>query len=114
MSCLLRSLDSTFRVDSGAKASLYLVGLDSADKVRRFADSANVAVTVLNVPTSRMALLYRVRAVPQLIVLDTAGRAIFTRAGALLTTAARDSVLEAVRSRVRLRRPAADTLVGTP
>ncbi len=96
---ILRSLDSALKSRPDMRAELYLIGLDSARLVRRFADSAALSLAVLQIPNQRLALLYRVRAVPQLMVLDSAGRIVFTRAGALLSIAARDSILTAVRFR---------------
>ncbi len=96
----LRALHSALREGSSGVGELLMVGLDSATTIRRYADSLRLPMPVLTMPSQRLALLYRVRAVPQLMVLDSAGRALFTRAGPLVTQASLDSVLAAV-----LRRP---------
>lgn len=99
------SLDKLLALDAALKSAvltageLLMVGLDSAAAVRRYADSLRLSVPVVYMPSERLALLYRVRAVPQLMVLDSSGRAVYTRAGALVNQISLDSVLAAVRER---------------
>ncbi|MEW5918745.1 MAG: TlpA disulfide reductase family protein, partial [Gemmatimonadota bacterium] len=95
----LRSLDSALRGTGSRSAELLMVGLDSADAVRRYADSLRLSVPILLLSSQRLTLLCRVRAVPQLMVLDSSGRALYTRAGALVNQVSLDSVLAAVRYR---------------
>jgi thiol-disulfide isomerase/thioredoxin len=71
----LAVLDSVIRRTPDMHATLNGVALDSvAASVRRFVDSAGVRMAVLLPPTPRMALLYRVRAVPTVLVVDSGGR----------------------------------------
>lgn len=91
----LRRLDAELTSATGRSGALLLIGLDSAELVRRYADSLSLDVPVLTMPSLRLALLYRVRAVPQLMVIDSSGRAVFTRAGALVTRSSVDSVMRA-------------------
>lgn len=95
----LRSLDSALKSTSSSSAELLMVGLDSAAAVRRYADRLRLSVPILLMPSQRLALLYRVRAVPQLMVLDSSGSALYTRAGALVNQVSLDSILAAVRYR---------------
>ncbi|MGH7712182.1 MAG: TlpA family protein disulfide reductase, partial [Gemmatimonadaceae bacterium] len=91
----LIALDSSLKSARTTNNELLMVGLDSAAAVRRYADSLRLPMPVLLMPNQRLALLYRVRAVPQLMILDSTGRAVYTRAGALVTQASLDSVLAA-------------------
>mgnify|MGYP001620190070 FL=1 len=92
----LRDLSTELKRTPQTYGELVMVGLDSTAAVRRYADSLQLPMPVLMIPSQRLALLYRVRAVPQLMVLDSAGRAVFTRAGPLLTQASLDSVLASI------------------
>lgn len=95
----LRALDFALEHALSAESELFMIGLDSAAAVRRYADSLRLPMPVLLMPNQRMALLYRVRAVPQLMVLDSSGRAVYTRPGALVSQVSLDSVLAAVGDR---------------
>ncbi len=88
-------------------SGLVLVGLDSSKAVARFADSLELPMPVAFMPDLRTTRLYRIRSVPQLMVFDSTGRAVYTRAGALLGQAEVDSVVAATRTR------AASPLVDT-
>ena len=46
-------------------------------------------------PSARLPMLYRIRAVPQLVVLDSGGRTVFARAGTLKGTGVVDSIVAA-------------------
>ena len=98
---ILETVDSAIANDTVLKSRLYAVELDSIDAVRRFADSARFAFPILHLPDSRIAALYRLRGVPQLIVLDSAGRVTYARAGALNSSPALDSVMNGIRWRPR-------------
>ena len=80
-----------------SRAQLFAVGLDSSAAVRRFADSVGFGKSILLLPSPRLALLYRVRAVPQVMVLDSAGRTVYARAGALTGAGVVDSIVSAAK-----------------
>lgn len=105
------ALDSALARTAGAHDRVYLVAVDSPPAVRHFADSARLATPVALLPGRRIALLYRVRAVPQLLVVDSGGRTLYARAGELRAGSALDSVLAAV-TRRPARAPAATSLVA--
>lgn len=85
-------------------ARMVAVALDSAHAVRRYADSAGLAIPVVPSVDGRMARLYRVRGVPQVIVLDSGGRTVYARAGALISKAAIDSIIAAATPRAQQSR----------
>jgi peroxiredoxin len=97
----LATVDSAIANDTVLKPRLYAVGLDSIDALRRFADSTRFAFPILHLSDSRIAALYRLRGVPQLIVLDS-GRVTYARAGELRGSAAFDSLMSGILWRPRL------------
>jgi len=97
----IQAIDSAIAKDTVLKPRLYAIGLDSVAALRRFADSAGFAFPILLFPDSRIAALYRLRGVPQLIVLDS-GRVTYARAGELRGTAAFDSVMSGILWRPQL------------
>ncbi|HEX9483513.1 MAG TPA: thioredoxin-like domain-containing protein [Gemmatimonadaceae bacterium] len=92
----LRLLDSLLRREHRRRAPLIAVSLDSAGGTHGFADSVNAMMPVVVVPSERMRLLYRVRSIPQLMVLDSGGRTVYARTGELTGSVVRDSVAPAI------------------
>jgi thiol-disulfide isomerase/thioredoxin len=97
-----RSLPSLMRVDSALNrgaaphTKLYAVAVDSSrSALQQLVDSVRLPVPVLLLPSHRLALLYRVRAVPQLMIVDAAGRTIYAREGALIGPGVVDSIVAA-------------------
>jgi peroxiredoxin len=89
----MSKINSALANDTLLNARLFGIGLDSTAAVRRFADSARLSYPVLLLPDRRLAALYRLRGVPQLIVLDSSGRVTYARAGELRSKPAIDSVM---------------------
>lgn len=93
----LRSLAATAARDTLLRPQVLAVALDSSlDAVRRFADSVRVPVPILQLRSPRLATLYRITGVPQLMVLDSAGRTTYARAGEISGSAALDSVMAGI------------------
>jgi peroxiredoxin len=86
------------------RSRVIAIAMDSGAPLRRFVDSTGFRIPVFEMPSSRLGLLYRVRAVPQVIVLDSSGHTVYARAGSLASSGAMDSILSAV----LLRRAPAD------
>ncbi len=101
LSALMR-VDSALRAGAAPHATLLAVALDSSSGLRRLIDSARFSAPVILLPSHRLALLYRVLTVPQLMIVDGLGRTIFAREGELTGPGAVDSVITAAS-----RRPAA-------
>ncbi|CAN5910070.1 TlpA disulfide reductase family protein [soil metagenome] len=95
----LEELRSALARRPGTPSRLFAIGLDSASAVRRFAESRHLSFPVLLLPNQRLSLLYRVRAVPQLMVLDSSGHTVYARAGALQGAGVLDSIITAVTRR---------------
>ncbi len=91
----LAQLEAALARHPGARTRVFAVGLDSVAAIRRFADSARLSVPVVLMPSARLPMLYRIRAVPQLVVLDSGGRTVFARAGTLKGTGVVDSIVAA-------------------
>jgi thiol-disulfide isomerase/thioredoxin len=107
---VLLRLDAALRRDPTLRGKLYVVAFDSATVIRRFVDSVGLAVPVVVPPSGRFATLYRVRAVPQLMVLDSSGRTTYARAGELNGPGVLDSILAGVAWRPR---PSVTTAAAT-
>lgn len=95
-------IDSALRRDTLLRADLFAVSVDSApSQLKRFVDSSRLSVPILRLPDTRLSVLYRIRGVPQLLVLDSAGRVTYARSGELAAPEAVDSVLNGIMWRPR-------------
>jgi peroxiredoxin len=103
-------LSDSLQAAPALRARVIPIALDSSALVRRFVHSTGFRVPVFEMPSPRFGLLYRVRAVPQVIVLDSSGHTVYARAGSLLGAGVMDSILSAVQLR---RAPAARSVIAT-
>jgi hypothetical protein len=78
--------------------AVYGVALDSTDAVAAYTAEHGIGFPVIARPDPRLAGLYRVSAVPLVLVVDD-GRMTYARLGTLESPEAIDSVLAAVRAR---------------
>jgi hypothetical protein len=96
----LQSVDSALNRHPDSHTKLLAITLDSSTiTLQHIVDSVGLSVPILVLPSRRLALLYRVRAVPQLMIVDAAGRTIYAREGALVGPGVVDSVVTAAVSR---------------
>lgn len=79
------------------------VSLDSVSQTREYATEHMLTYPVVHFDTRRTRSIYRVRAVPQVVILDSSGVVLYSRIGVLhRRTAAFDSVFLAAVDSVRL------------
>ncbi|MGI8499143.1 MAG: peroxiredoxin family protein [Gemmatimonadaceae bacterium] len=97
------ALDSMLTTQTNPRARVYAIAVDSAASARRLVDQIGLRVPVVPLPVHRLALLYRVRVVPQLFVLDSGGRTVYARGGELDRGPGLDSVIAAVRLKAPAR-----------
>ena len=110
---MLLRLSDSLRATPAAHARVITIAMDSSAAVRRFVDSTGLRIPVFEMPNPRFGLLYRVRSVPQVIVLDSSGHTVYARAGALVDSGVMDSILSAVVvRRAPASRPALATASG--
>jgi peroxiredoxin len=69
------------------------VSLDSLRQTRLYAERHRLTFPVLLFPESKLAFIYRTQRVPATMVLDSAGRVLYSRVGLFEGRSARDSVL---------------------
>lgn len=102
----LRSLPEVSRLAQWIKESGRLtflgVSLDSAPATMEYVDSNNVPFPVFTFADHRGPSLLRARAVPMLVAIASDGKVVWSRSGAVLDGAARDSLGQAVRSFVNI------------
>lgn len=79
----------------------YGISLDSAEATRAYVRQHKLGFPVVGFPERKLVLLYRARAVPLTMVLDSAGRVLYSRLGVVDGRALIDSVLAVVRFRVQ-------------
>ena len=96
---MLARLSDSLKSNPSMLAQVVVIAMDSGATARRFADSTGLRVPVFEMPSPRFGLLYRVRSVPQVIVLDSSGHTVYARAGSLVSAGAMDSILSAVKLR---------------
>jgi len=82
------------------------ISWDSVEQTRRYAAEQGLTFPIVRFPERKLGVLYRARAVPVTLVLDSMGRVLFGHVGVLTDTLARDSVWPAI----RFRPPAAKTV----
>lgn len=87
---------------------VYGISLDSLSLARAYAAEHGLEFPIVTFPERKLAPLYRVRAVPLILVLEAEGRVIYARESALESRAATDSVLAAIRIAGKAE-PAADS-----
>jgi peroxiredoxin len=88
-------------VDTARTVRVQVVGVswDSAEQTRRYAAEQGLTFPIVRFPERKLGVLYRARAVPVTLVLDSTGRVLFGHVGVLTDTLARDSVWLAIRFR---------------
>ena len=96
---VITRLSDSLSATPALRARVIAIALDSSATVRRFVDSTGVRIPVFEMPSPRFGLLYRVRSVPQIIVLDSSGHTVYARAGSLASSGVMDSILSAVKLR---------------
>ena len=77
---------------TNAPIELFGVSVDSLEATRRYMEEHGLAFPVVSLTLRRLLALYRLRRVPQLLLLDHLGRVQYVRAGALAEAHAIDSV----------------------
>jgi|SRR5258708_6973349 len=75
------------------------ISWDSIEPTRRYAADHGLRFPIVRFPERKLGVLYRARAVPVTIVLDSMGRVLFGHVGVLTDALARDSVWPAIRFR---------------
>ena len=89
------------------------IALDSLSTARRYRTVHQLPFVVAELPSGKLRALYRARAVPMLVLLDSAGRVLYTRAGVLNTEAAVDSLVGAAVAPSPLARPTGTVLTSS-
>lgn len=107
---LPEQLDSAARANRGADIQVLGIALDSLGSARRYRATHELPFLVAQLPEGKPRALYRARAVPMVVLLDSAGRVLYTRAGVLTARAAVDSVIAAAVSPISSARPTASTI----
>jgi peroxiredoxin len=74
------------------------ITLDGGGSVQEYRREHDLRIPVLMFPDDKLRRLYRARSVPLLVLLDSTGRVLYSRLGALEDEAAIDSVLDALTS----------------
>lgn len=105
------SIPTWSRIGSAAEAkygrgAAVALSLDSAGVTRAYVQRNRLSYPVAGFPDERTQRLYRTRAVPVTMVIDSAGRVVYARVGELVEGAAADSVRAAAglpRTRVGAR-----------
>jgi peroxiredoxin len=82
------------------------ISVDSAAATRHFAAEEGVGYPMVTFPTDRLRRLYRVKAVPQTVVLDAEGDVVYAHVGRLTTGPVLDSIFQAAAWRPPTARPA--------
>ena len=104
---LPEQLDSAARTSRAPDVQVLGIALDSLGAARRYRDLHKLPYVVAQLPEGKSRALYRARAVPMVVLLDSAGRVLYTRAGVLTAMAAVDSVIAAAMMPVPAARPSA-------
>ena len=76
---------------------IYGVSLDSFEATRAYAMEHALTFPVVSLTERRARGLFRLRRVPQVLILNDEGRVAFTRLGVVESQAALDSILAAAR-----------------
>jgi peroxiredoxin len=90
-----RPLADRLAADSGVW--IYGVSLDSLEARRAYATEHELGFPVVSLAERRAQRLFHLRRVPQTLILDDAGRVVFTRLGVVESDAAVDSIVAAAR-----------------
>jgi peroxiredoxin len=78
-------------------AAAYGVSLDDEPVARSYARQQALPFPVVSMPGRRFAIAWRIHEVPRILVVDSEGRIVYSRAGVLQGQAAVDSVVAAAR-----------------
>lgn len=107
-------LDSAVRANGGPDVQVLGLAVDSLGSARRYRATHRLPFVVAQLPEGKLRALFRARAVPAVVLLDSAGRVMYTRTG-VLTAAAVDSVLAASTApNVGAQRAASATVSSMP
>lgn len=87
--------------DTARGPHVQVVGIswDSVEQTRRYAAEQALTFPIVRFPERKLGVLYRARAVPVTMVLDSTGRVLFGHVGVFTEALARDSVWPAIRFR---------------
>jgi peroxiredoxin len=85
------------RLAGESRVRIYGVSLDSLEAARAYAMEHGLTFPVVGLTGRRAQSLFRLRRVPQVLILNDEGRVAFTRLGVVESEAALDSIVTAVR-----------------
>ena len=110
---LPEQLDSATRANRGVDVQVLGIALDSLDSARRYRATHKLPFTVAQLPEGKLRALYRTRAVPMVVLLDSAGRVLYSRAGVLNSATAVDSIIAAAMAPTAVARPTGSATVSS-
>lgn len=106
-------LDSAARANRSPDVDVVGLAVDSLSAARRYRAEHQLPFVVAQLPEGKLRALYRARAVPMIVLLDSAGRVLYTRAGVLTAGAAVDSVLAVATAPTTAARPDARDIASS-